>query len=60
MENNINDILREQEKLDCLNQAIDSAAVDEDVSAREDFTTSAEGVELTSLRGANWKVWRFR
>lgn len=57
MENNTNDILREQEEVGGLNQVIDSATADEDVSVREDFTASAGGVELTSLRGANWKVF---
>ena len=57
MENNTNDILREQEEVGGLNQVIDSATADEDVSVREDFTANASGVELTSLRGANWKVF---
>ena len=57
MENNTNDILREQEEVGGLNQVIDSATANEDVSVREDFTASAGGVELTSLRGANWKVF---
>lgn len=40
MENNTNNILREQEEIGGLNQVI-----------------SADGVEITSLRGANWKVF---